>query len=78
MSFRTIAVGQHLSEEDVVIGPDGEEVLLVVVLGIHKETLVSTRRDGSCRIAEVAVGKAILDVHGNYEARRRRIRQEAR
>ena len=65
---RAVPVGQHLPEEDVVVGPDGEEVLSIVVLGVHIEAFVGNGRDGSGCIAEVAVGKAVLDVHGDLVA----------
>ena len=61
--MRTLVVpviGQHLTEVDIVIRPDGIEVGLF--LRIHKQTLVRAFRNRTVCIAVVTVCKAILYV----------------
>ena len=84
MRLGSPAVGQLLSEEDVVIGPDGEEAALYLFLRrsfINLPSIVAfilRFRYLTSRVAEVAVGKAILNVHDDVRivliARRAEVR----
>ena len=56
------AVRQLLSEEDIVVGVDGEEVNRVIILCIYILTLVCLLRYSTAGIAEVTILKAFLDL----------------
>ena len=58
MRMRVIAVGQLLAEEDVVVGPDGIELLGIFSI----VTLVLGCGDFTSRIAEVAILEAVFNV----------------
>ena len=52
-------VGQHLSEEDIVVGPDGVEAGRSVIV---IQSLIYRCRYRSAGIAEITVSKAVFDV----------------
>ena len=55
-----VSVGKRLSEEDVVVGPDG--IVLGSLFKVFVETDIGAGRYGTAGIDEVAIGEAILDV----------------
>ena len=70
MSLHRPVVGQLLTEEDVVVGPDGEEGAFYSFYSRFRifsspsiVALVLSIGDGTTCITEIAIGKAVLNIH---------------
>ena len=75
MGMCIIAVGQLLSEEDIVVRPDGIEIYLRSCYTFHGNRFFMTAFvlvlwDRTCGKAEVTVGEAVLDILDAVIARR--------
>ena len=55
-------IGQHLSEEQIVVRPDRIELCLPIVLHVCVEAFIDLCRNFTTGIAEVTIGKAFFNV----------------